>query len=157
MPLNAVLGGQSVVRVSPRARRALKVVLRIAGVAFLIYVGFVAYALYFWPPFPDLPREVVEVMASDAIAFVPNTGEGINVVWPGKAAEAMKDRATLVAWLCGTSVPRNTSVLFTETEKAQGVLEMRLVRIPRPPIPIECPTTARFYAVRDGQIGGSHE
>ena len=152
-----MLGGLLGLPVNPRTRKAITVMLRIAGVAILIYVGFLAYALYFWPPFPDLPREVAEVMTSDAIAFVPNSGDGIDILRPGRKPETMKDRATLTAWLCGTSVPRNTSVLFTETKRAQGVLEMRLVRIPRPPIPIECPTTARFYAVRDGQIAGSHE
>jgi hypothetical protein len=143
--------------VSPRARKVLKGTLCIAGAASLIYVGFLAYALYFWPPFPDLPREVAEVMSSDAIAFVPKTEEGISVLLRGKGAEPMKDRATLIAWLCGASVPRNTSVVFTETERAQGVLQMRVVRIARPSFAIDCPTTARFYAVRDGQIGGAHE
>ena len=142
---------------SPRARKLFKVALRIAVAAVLIYVGFVAYVLYFWPPLPDLPPEVAEVMSSDAIAFVPKTGEGINVVLPGKGAEQVKNHAALVAWLCGTSAPRNTSVLLTETEKAQSVLQMRLVRIARPANLSDCPTTARFYAVRDGQVGGLHE
>ena len=142
---------------SPRARKVFKVVRHLMGAALLAYLGFLAYAMYFWPRFPDLPREVAEVMNSDAIAFVPSTGEKIDVVWRQKPRETMKERATLIAWLCGTSVPRNTSVLFTETEKAQGLLEMRLVRLPRPPITVGCSTSARFYAVRDGLIGTSHE
>ena len=135
---------------TPRARSIARRLAVVVGVAAVAYVSAAGYALYSLKLDVAVSKEVSDVLASDAVAWVPEGPDLIQVVWlKEKRRETLADRASLSKWLCSAAVRARTSVLIGQTERAQGLLELQLVELRTPPLETTCRSTARFYAVRD--------
>lgn len=104
----------------------------------------------------ELGARAGDILLSDAVVLVPEAGEGIEV-WPRGAvrSESLPDRDALVRWLCSDLSPRETAVvMLTGVPLGRGRLESasrgeRLVieELRVPPIPVACPTRAKFFAL----------
>jgi hypothetical protein len=138
-----------------RRRRLVIGLTALAGTVVIAYVGLLVYIRYFWSPRLPIAKEVTEVLASEAVAFVPETGQPIEVLWLKEPRrETLADRDALATWLCTNSRVR-TSVLVGTATRAQGLLELQLVALTSPPVTLTCTSSAHFYAVRDRVIHAS--
>ena len=142
------VGRTSVERMTHRRRLVIGLT-AITGAVALAYVGLLVYVRYFWSPSLPIATEVTDVLASEAVAFVPEGDQPIAVVWLKEdRRETLADRGALGAWLCTNSRVR-TSVLVGTATRTQGLLELQLVGLTSPPVALSCNSSAHFYAVRD--------
>ena len=133
-----------------KGKRIVVAIVGLIGLAATAYGGLLIYLFYFWKPrIPQLPREVAEVLKSDAVALVPNTSDPIQVIRRDEHHQTLRDQTALVRWLCSDTLPVRTAVVFSQTEHARALLEMEVVQLTASPVTLPCASTARFYALRD--------
>jgi hypothetical protein len=103
-----------------------------------------------------LGRDAGDILKADAIVLVSDAAEAIEI-WPRGSAHSasLPNRKALSAWLCSPEAPRETAVVMMQGlplgrgRLDQASREGRLVidELARAPLPLECPTRARFYSM----------
>jgi hypothetical protein len=112
-----------------------------------------------------LGKDAGDILKADAIVLVSDAAEAIEI-WPRGSAHSasLPNRKALSAWLCSPEAPRETAVVMLRglpLERGridQASKEGRLVvdELHRSPLPLECPTRARFYSM-EVRVGGTPE
>ena len=103
-----------------------------------------------------LGRDAGDLLKADAIVLVSENAEAIEI-WPrgSTRSASLPNRKALSAWLCTPEAPRETAVVMMHGLPLgrgridQASKEGRLVveELHRAPLPLECPTRARFYSM----------
>ena len=103
-----------------------------------------------------LGSQAADILQSEAVVLVPEADEPIEV-WPrgGTRSEAIRNREALVRWLCSDLAPRETAVVMLKgvplgrrrLESLAGSDRMVIEELRVPPMPIHCPTRAKFFTL----------
>lgn len=103
-----------------------------------------------------LGSQAGDILQAEAVVLVPESDDPIEV-WPrgGARSEAIPNREALVRWLCSDLAPRETAVVMLlgvplgrgRLESLSGSDRMVIDELRIPPIPIQCPTRARFFTL----------
>lgn len=103
-----------------------------------------------------LGSQAGDILQAEAVVLVPESDDPIEV-WPRGAArsEALPNREALVRWLCSDLAPRETAVVMLQgvplgrgrVESASRSDRLVIGELRVPPIPIACPTRARFFTL----------
>lgn len=103
-----------------------------------------------------LGSQAGDILQAEAVVLVPESDDSIEV-WPrGEAhSEAIPNREALVRWLCSDLAPRETAVVMLKgvplgrgrLESVSGSDRLVIEELRTPPIPIVCPTRARFFTL----------
>jgi hypothetical protein len=103
-----------------------------------------------------LGSQAGDILQAEAVVLVPESDDPIEV-WPrgGTHSEAIPNREALVRWLCSDHAPRETAVVMLRgvplgrgrLESVAGNDRMVIEELGVPPIPIQCPTRARFFTL----------
>lgn len=103
-----------------------------------------------------LGKDAGDILKADAIVLVSENAEAIEI-WPrGSTVSArLPNRQALSAWLCSPEAPRETAVVMMhglplgrgriDQASKEGRLEVE--ELHRAPLPLECPSRARFYSM----------
>ena len=112
-----------------------------------------------------LGRDAGDNLKADAIVLVSDAAETIEI-WPRGSAHSasLPNRKALSSWLCSPEAPRETAVVMMQGlppgrgRLDQASREGRLVvdELQRAPLPLECPSRARFYSM-EVRPGGTPE
>ena len=110
-----------------------------------------------------LGRDAGDILKADAIVLVSDASETIEI-WPRGSAHSasLPSRTALSAWLCSPEAPRETAVVMMEglpigrgrLDEASRQGRLVIDELRRAPLPLECPSRARFYSmeVRLGEV-----
>lgn len=103
-----------------------------------------------------LGSQAADILQSEAVVLVPDADESIEV-WPrgGTRGESLPNREALVRWLCSELAPREAAVVMLKGvplgrgrfESALKSDRLLIEELRMPPLPVACPTRAKFFSV----------